>query len=97
MRKYLKDYFAYNINYNAKSKNPIRIEKDRNNFKIIANRYVKTGIFDKYFSCYLYSNINSWDTYTLGHDSKKCAHLFNLFTLSSIYLPYDQRTNYQLF
>lgn len=29
--------------------------------------------------------------------SKKSAYLLNLFTLSSIYLPYDQRTNYQLF
>ena len=29
--------------------------------------------------------------------SKKSAYLLNLFTLSSIYLSYAQRTNYQLF
>lgn len=97
MKKYLKDYFIYNIKYNANSRNPIKIEKDRDYFRVLAKRYVNTGIFDNYFSCFLYSNTKNWDMYTFKYDSKECANLLNLFTLSSIYLPYNQRTNYQLF
>lgn len=98
MKKFLKDFFTYNIKYNANSKNPVKIARDGANFKVEASYLVKTGIFHLYFNCYLYSR--NWDMYVADTDnngSKKSAYLLNLFTLSSIYLPYDQRTNYQLF
>ena len=98
MQKFLEDFFTYDIKYNANNKNPIKIERDGANFKVEASYLVKTGIFYLYFNCYLYSR--NWDMYVADTDhngSKKSAYLLNLFTLSSIYLPYAQRTNYQLF
>lgn len=98
MQNFLKDFFTYNIKYNVNNKNPIKIERDGANFKVEASYLVKTEIFHLYFNCYLYSR--NWDMYVADTDhngSKKSAYLLNLFTLSSIYLPYAQRTNYQLF
>ena len=99
MRKFLKDFFTYNIKYDANNKNPIKIERDSSNFKVEASRYISTGTFHTYFNCYLYSR--NWDIYMLQIKiimlQKKSAYLLNLFTLSSIYLPYAQRTNYQLY
>lgn len=98
MQKFLKDFFTYNIKYNTNNKNHIKIKRDGANFKVEASYLVKTGIFHLYFNCYLYSR--NWDMYVADTDhnaSKKSAYLLNLFTLSSIYLPYAQRTNYQLF
>lgn len=98
MKKFLEDFFTYDIKYNVNSKNPVKIARDSANFKIKAGRYIDTGIFKSYFDCFLFTG--NWDMYVVDtnhNGSKKSAYLLNLFTLSSIYLPYDQRTNYQLF
>lgn len=98
MRKFLKDFFTYDIKYNVNNKSSVKIARDSANFKVKANCYIDTVIFKSYFDCFLFTG--NWDMYVVDtnhNGSQKSAYLLNLFTLSSIYLPYAQRTNYQLY
>lgn len=55
MKKYLKDYFIYNIKYNANSRNPIKIEKDREQNMIkysIHFVYLINHLLQNYYSIY---------------------------------------------